>query len=162
MEQKIKQDGIIHIGQNIRAIRKAQGIRQTELVQMLNLLGISITRDVSIRAASDSEKAELGTPILTYEDIPVLQEILRQLRHSGAKSDPAHMCGVHIHIGLDGHTPKSLRNLANIMAGHESLLISAMRLDGERISSYCRTVDPDFLTRLNRRKPKTMTQLADV
>lgn len=44
MEQKIKQDGIIHIGQNIRAIRKAQGIRQTELVQMLNLLGISITR----------------------------------------------------------------------------------------------------------------------
>lgn len=93
-----------------------------------------ITRDVSIRAASDSEKAELGTPILTYEDIPALQEILRQLRHGGAKSDPAHMCGVHIHIGLDG----------------------------ERISSCCRTVDPDFLTRLNRRKPKTMTQLADV
>lgn len=121
-----------------------------------------ITRDVSIRADRDSEKAELGTPILTYGDIPDLQEILRQLRHSGAKSDPVHMCGVHIHIGLDGHTPKSLRNLANIMAGHESLLISAMRLDRERIDSYCRTVDPDFLARLNRRKPKTMAQLADV
>ena len=74
-----------------------------------------ITRDSSIQAASDDEKAELGTPILTYEDIPDLQEILRQLRHKGAKSDPAHMCGVHIHIGLNGHTPKSLRNLANIM-----------------------------------------------
>lgn len=88
-----------------------------------------ITRDSSIQAASDDEKAELGTPILTYEDIPDLQEILRQLRHKGAKSDPVHMCGVHIHIGLNGHTPKSLRNLANIMASHESLLISAMRLD---------------------------------
>ena len=54
-----------------------------------------ITRDSSIQAASDDEKAELGTPILTYEDIPDLQEILRQLRHKGAKSDPAHMCGVH-------------------------------------------------------------------
>lgn len=49
MEQKIKQDGIIHIGQNIRAIRKAQGIRQTELVQMLNLLGISITRETLVK-----------------------------------------------------------------------------------------------------------------
>lgn len=112
-----------------------------------------ITRDSSIQAASDDEKAELGTPILTYEDIPDLQEILRQLRHKGAKSDPAHMCGVHIHIGLNGHTPKSLRNLANIMASHESLLISAMRLDRNRINRYCRTVDPSFLERLNRRKP---------
>ena len=117
-----------------------------------------ITRDSSIQAASDDEKAELGTPILTYEDIPDLQEILRQLRHKGAKSDPAHMCGVHIHIGLNGHTPKSLRNLANIMASHESLLISAMRLDRNRINRYCRTVDPSFLERLNRRKPKTMEQ----
>lgn len=121
-----------------------------------------ITRDVSIQAARDAEKAELGTPILHYSDIPDLQEIIRQLRHNGAKSNPAHMCGVHIHIGMDGHTPKSLRNLANIMAGHEDLLISAMRLDRERISNYCRTVDPDFLARLNRRKPKTMSQLADV
>lgn len=56
-----------------------------------------ITRDSSIQAASDDEKAELGTPILTYEDIPDLQEILRQLRHKGAKSDPVHMCGVHTH-----------------------------------------------------------------
>ena len=39
---------------------------------------------LSIQAASDDEKAELGTPILTYEDIPDLQEILRQLRHKGA------------------------------------------------------------------------------
>jgi len=121
-----------------------------------------ITRDVSIQAARDDEKAELGTPILNYDDIPDLQEILRQLRHKGAKSDPAHMCGVHIHIGLNGHTPKSLRNLANIMASHENLLISAMRLDHGRISRYCKTVDPAFLDRLNRRKPKTMEQLADL
>ena len=91
-----------------------------------------ITRDSSIQAASDDEKAELGTPILTYEDIPDLQEILRQLRHKGAKSDPAHMCGVHIHIGANGHTPQTLRNLANIMASHESLLAEALKLDTNR------------------------------
>jgi hypothetical protein len=48
------------------------------------------------------------------------------------------------------------------MASHESLLISAMRLDRNRINRYCRTVDPSFLERLNRRKPKTMEQLADI
>lgn len=121
-----------------------------------------ITRDVSIQASCDSEKAELGTPILTYDDIPDLQEIIRQLRHNGAKSDPAHMCGVHIHIGLGQHNAKTLRNLANIMASHENLLISAMRLDRSRISRYCNTVDPSFLTRLNRRKPRSMEQLADI
>ena len=121
-----------------------------------------ITRDSSIQAASDDEKAELGTPILTYEDIPDLQEILRQLRHKGAKSDPAHMCGVHIHIGLNGHTPKSLRNLANIMASHESLIADAFDLDRGRMHRYCRTVDQRFLETLNKKKPSEMHQLEDI
>lgn len=121
-----------------------------------------ITRDVSIQAACDDEKTELGTPILHYGDIEDLQEIIRRLRHNGAKSDPAHMCGVHIHVGLGNHNAKTLRNLANLMASHESLLISALRLDSGRIARYCRTVDRDFLNQLNLKKPATMSALADV
>lgn len=121
----------------------------------------TITRDSSIRADRDSEKAELGTPILTYADLEDLQEIARQLRHAGAVSNPAHGCGVHVHIGANGHTAQTLRNLANIMASHESLLASALNLDSGRMNSYCRTVDPNFITRLNKRKPKTMSALAD-
>ena len=122
----------------------------------------SITRDSSIRARNDDEKAELGTPILTYKDIEDLQQIARNLRKAGAVSDPNHGCGVHIHIGANGHTPQTLRNLANIMASHESLLADALNLDHYRMSRYCRTVDPDFLTRLNKKKPTTMSQLADI
>ena len=119
-------------------------------------------RDSSIMAAKDDEKCELVTPILTYEDIEGLQELIRQLRHSKAKSDPEHMCGVHIHIGADGHTAKTLRNLANLMASHENLLISALRLDRTRINHYCRTVDENFLTLMTRKKPQRMSQLADI
>jgi len=118
-------------------------------------------RDVSI-AGPDSEKTELVTPILCYEDIETLQELCRRLRKAGAKSDATRGCGVHIHIGAKGHTPQTLRNLANIMASHESLLADALRLDRGRINRYCRTVDPDFLRTLNRRKPQTMAALADV
>ena len=118
-------------------------------------------KDVSI-AGPDDQKCELVTPILTYDDIETLQELCRQLRHAGAKSDASRGCGVHIHIGAQGHTPQSLRNLANIMASHESLLAEALDLDHYRISRYCRTVDPRFLEQLNRRKPTTMADLADI
>ena len=118
-------------------------------------------RDVSI-SGPDSEKTELVTPILRYEDLETLQELCRRLRKAGAKSDATRGCGVHIHIGANGHTPQTLRNLANIMASHESLLADALRLDRGRMNRYCRTVDPDFLRMLNRRKPQTMAALADI
>ena len=51
-------------------------------------------KDVSI-AGPDSEKCELVTPILTYGDMETLQELIRQLRHAGAKSDATRGCGVH-------------------------------------------------------------------
>lgn len=49
MEQKIKQDGIIHIGHNIREIRKARGIGQTELVRMLDLADVPMTRETLVK-----------------------------------------------------------------------------------------------------------------
>ena len=118
-------------------------------------------KDVSI-SGPDSEKCELVTPILRYEDIESLQELTRILRKAGAVSNPSQGCGVHIHIGANGHTPATLRNLANIMASHETLLADALKLDSGRMRRYCRTVDPSFLQRLNKRKPSTMAQLADL
>ena len=118
-------------------------------------------KDVSI-AGPDEQKFELVTPILTYGDIETLQGLCRQLRHAGAKSDASRGCGVHIHIGAQGHTPQSLRNLANIMASHESLIAEALKLDRSRMSRYCRTVDPRFLEKVNKQKPRTMAELADI
>ena len=118
-------------------------------------------KDVSIEGP-ESEKCEMVTPILTYSDMETLQELIRQLRHAGAKSDATIGCGVHIHIGAKGHTPQTLRNLANIMASHESLIAEALNLDRYRMRRYCRTVDPRFLEQVNKRKPTTMTQLADI
>lgn len=118
-------------------------------------------KDVSI-AGCDSEKCEMVTPILTYDDMELLQEIIRRLRKAGARSDATRGCGVHIHIGAKGHTPQTLRNLANIMASHESLLTESLALDHYRVGRYCRPVDEDFLKAVNKKKPKTMSQLADI
>jgi len=118
-------------------------------------------KDVSI-AGPDEEKCEMVTPILKYDDIEDLQAIVRILRKAGAKSDATRMCGVHIHIGANGHTPRTMRNLTNIMASHESLLTQALDLDRNRIGRYCKTVDPRFLQAINKKKPTTMSGFADV
>lgn len=118
-------------------------------------------RDVSIDGP-DSEQCEMVTPILTYADMETLQELIRKLRRAGAKSDATRGCGVHIHIGANGHTPQTLRNLANIMASHERLIADALAIDRGRMNRYCRTVNPRFLQEVNKRKPKTMSQLADI
>jgi hypothetical protein len=118
-------------------------------------------KDVSI-AGDDAHKCEMVTPILTYEDMEKLQELIRRLRKAGAKSDATRGCGVHIHIGAKGHTPQTMRNLANIMASHESLIAEALDLDRGRMRRYCRTVDPRFLEQVNKKKPQTMSKLADI
>ncbi len=121
-----------------------------------------LMRDGSIYASTDAKKAELVTPILKYEDIETLQEIVRLLRKAGAISNPQHGCGVHIHIGANGHTATTLRNLTNIMASHESLLTESLKLDRSRVSRFCKTVDPAFLQLVNTRKPTSMSALADI
>ena len=47
-EQKIKQD-TIRIGKNISEIRKKSGIGQTELVRMIQLSGIEMTRETLVK-----------------------------------------------------------------------------------------------------------------
>lgn len=48
MEQKIKQDEIF-IGKNIRRIRKEKGIRQTEMVALLQLENVMSTREALVK-----------------------------------------------------------------------------------------------------------------
>ena len=48
-EQKIKSDGAIRIGANIRTIRKAQKMKQTVLVGHLQVMGINMTRETLVK-----------------------------------------------------------------------------------------------------------------
>ena len=48
MAQKIKQDEI-RIGENIRRVRLERGIGQTELVRMLQLEGVEMTRETLVK-----------------------------------------------------------------------------------------------------------------
>lgn len=117
-----------------------------------------IESDSSIQARVPAERTELVSPVLTWDQMPLLQQIIRNLRAAGAKSDPAHSCGVHIHVDGTGHTARSLLNLTNIMASHEQLLIGSIGIAPGRMR-WCQTVDANFLSSVNVRQPANLNSM---
>lgn len=76
LEQRIKQNKDGNIGKNIREIRRAKGVGQTELVRLLELKGVPITRECLVKIERGIQhiqvqqlkaiKDELGT---TYDEL---------------------------------------------------------------------------------------------
>ena len=116
----------------------------------------TVERDGSVTDPS----AEVVSPVCRYEDIEMVQAVVRAIRAAGAKADRS--CGIHIHIGLGEHTPQSLRRLVNIVNAKEDLLTMALGITPERRERWCRPVEQRFLTELNRRKPATMDEFARI
>lgn len=99
--------------------------------------------------------AEFVTPVLKYDDIEMLQGLVRYFRSKEVKSSAMYGDGVHIHVGADygkenGHSIQSLINLVNLMANHQKLLRSAVNFTSHR-SQYCNLMCDEFIRRINRR-----------
>lgn len=118
-----------------------------------------LVSDASIAGPRD-QGTEFVSPICRWEDIETVQACVRALRAAGAHADPS--CGIHVHVGLGEHTPKTLRNLVNLVNAKEELLTQALQISPERRSRWCQPVDPDFLATLNRRKPATSEDFARI
>ena len=107
-------------------------------------------------SASDLYRVEVVSPVCSYDDIDSLQKILRKLRKSGAVVNES--CGIHVHIDAGPHTPKTLKNIVNIIAAKEDLLYKALKIHVRR-EDYCKKTDTDFLDRINRRGPASMDDI---
>ncbi len=122
-----------------------------------------VVRDASITSenergasADDDYRVELVSPICRYEDIPTVQELVRQLRHAGARVNDS--CGIHVHVDASTHTPQTLRNVVNIMAAKEDILYRALQIHVDR-ERYCKKADLRFLDDVNRKRPKSLGEL---
>lgn len=116
-------------------------------------------RGKEILYASPEYRVEIVSPILAYEDIKPLQEIVRALREEGAFTNKS--CGIHIHIDAARHTPNTLKNLVNLMASKEDLLYKSLQIDLERLR-FCKRVNEELIKTINKKKPNTLQALADI
>lgn len=108
--------------------------------------------------ASREYAVEIVTPVLEYEDIPLMQEVVRAVRKAGGVTGADYNCGIHIHIDGAPYTAQSLRNLVNIFASKENFLFDMLQVSPQR-EGYCQKVDRDFLEKLNKQKPKTIEEI---
>ena len=106
--------------------------------------------DSSIRVESKSDRfyaprsfqCEVVSPILQYEDINNLQEIVRKLRAAGAIANDS--CGIHVHVDGANHTPDSLVRLMNMTVGRQDIIYEALQI-GNRANRWCKKISRDLL-----------------
>jgi len=101
---------------------------------------------------------EIVSPILGYDDIEALQNIVRAVRAAGAKADPS--TGIHIHVDGSRFNAKSVTNLVKFVHKQERLLEHTLGVTEARLNRYCRSIDPNFIERLEAKPPTTMQELS--
>lgn len=159
IQTQLKSTASSYVGGNYDAYHVMDGIGRVWKIVSDSSIEPQKKQEKEIRYANSDYKVELVSPILTYEDIEPLQEIIRALRTAGAFTNKS--CGIHIHVDATPHTPTSLKNLVNLMASKEDLLYKALEIDPERLR-YCKKVNEELIQTINKKKPKTLDQLADI
>ena len=113
--------------------------------------------DGTYRYASSEYCVELVSPILQYEDIELLQDLIRLIRKAGGYTKDSR-CGIHIHLDGTDHNVQSIKNFINIIASKNDLLYKALNIAPERIR-YCKKIDDNLVRKLKTRRVKTYAKL---
>jgi len=116
-----------------------------------------VVADASLTSVPANLRAEVVSPILTYDDIPELQEVVRAIRRCGATTDDC--TGIHVHLSHPDVTPKALANLAKLIYKQQEIIYAALGVNQQRMERYCKPIDPAFIERIVRNPPRTMRQL---
>lgn len=96
---------------------------------------------------------EIVTPILQYEDLEDLQQIIRNLREAGAIANSS--TGIHVHVDGKAHTPESLTRLLNFAVGRQDLFYEALQVSPMRANRWCKKISPALLKALKNDLEKT-------
>ncbi len=128
---------------------------QTRIIKDQAAREWKVMRDSSIHpirndgsnAPMDEYRVEFVTPPLKYEDIELLQNIIRKLRENGAKSHSS--CGIHIHVDGANHNAKSLQKLINFMTYRQDLIYEALEI-GNRANHWCHKLNSALLTEMKK------------
>lgn len=100
-----------------------------------------VKRNGRIVNASGEYSCEIVSPILQYEDIEDLQNLVRELVKAGAMANTS--CGIHVHVDGANHTPESLTRLLNFATGRQDLIYEALEI-GDRANRWCHKISPEL------------------
>lgn len=106
--------------------------------------------------ANSEYSCEIVTPILQYDDIEDLQNIIRALVEKGAFSNSS--CGIHVHVDGANHTPQSLTRLMNFAIGRQDLFYEALQIE-DRANRWCKKMSRRLFNAMKSDKQMTKAEL---
>jgi len=116
-----------------------------------------VVNDASLTNVPSHLRAELVSPVLTYDDLEQLQEVVRAIRKAGGKINS--QCGIHIHIDAEPFDGRKLGNLAKVVYKQEPLILHALSINSDRLRRYTRPVSEELIRNIERHRPKTKAEL---
>ena len=90
-----------------------------------------IVADASLTSVPANLRAEIVSPILGYDDIPELQDVVRAVRRCGATTDDC--TGIHVHLSHPDITHKALANLAKLIYKQQDIIYAALGVNRQRM-----------------------------
>jgi hypothetical protein len=116
-----------------------------------------VMADASLTNVPRNLQAEVVSPVLGYDDLEQLQEVVRAIRRAGAKVDTT--CGIHIHIDAAPFDGRRLANLAKLVYKQEPLILHALGVSQSRQTRYTRPVEDELIRRIEASRPTTTDEL---
>ena len=134
--------------------------KEWKLVSDASIQGERKTPDGYARTGDRNYWVEMVSPKLTYDELPKFQECVRQMRHAGGKVNDS--CGIHIHIDAANHNRQSLKNLLSIMFSKEDILFKALKVNPNRVETYCKKVREPMLQKARQLSAEETTDLTQL
>ena len=116
-----------------------------------------VMADASLTNVPRNLQAEVVSPVLGYDDIEQLQEVVRAIRRAGARVDST--CGIHIHIDAAPFDGRRLGNLAKMVYKQEPLILHALGVSDARQRRYTRPVEDHLIRQIEASRPTTTDEL---
>lgn len=106
---------------------------------------------------------ELVTPVLKYDDMETLQNVMRAMRRAGARKHSS--CGIHVHVGARDMTAKQIVNVCKTWNRQEQIIVKALDIEGRTYGAngartWAASANNDVIPRILRSKPNNMNKLA--
>jgi hypothetical protein len=116
-----------------------------------------VVADSSLSDVAPDLRAEVVSPVLTYPEIPELQEVIRAVKRCGSRASET--CGCHIHVSGEHFTGRTLANLVKTFFKYQNLIIPALGVRPDRLARYAKPIDPELVRRIEQRPPKTLDDM---
>lgn len=116
-----------------------------------------VVSDTSLVSVPPAYRAEIVSPVLAYDDLSILQDIVRVVRRAGATVD-SH-CGIHIHVDAAPFDGRHLANLAKLIYKQETLILTSLGIREERLVRHTRPISRRLIEEIERLQPRTRHEL---